>query len=124
MFRIYDKYEKCWAKDDIFISPSGDIYVLEKCLFGKKLKLTSPERYIYHKDINLWDKDNNLIYEGDMVEATVSEDTTVTGMVAYARELAGYVILCSDCEKWYSLGSEVCQYVKVVGNVFDDVGEK
>ena len=97
---------------------------MEKCLFGKKIKITSPERYIYHRDIGLLDKNDELIFEGDMVEATVSEDTTVTGMVAYARELAGYVILCSDCEKWYSLGSEVCQYVKVVGNVFDDVGEK
>lgn len=123
MLRVYDKYEKCWV-DNALLASNGDIYIFKNSLFGKKLKLTSPERYIYHKDINLWDKDNNLIYEGDMVEATVSEDTTVTGMVAYARELAGYVILCSDCEKWYSLGSEVCQYVKVVGNVFDDVGEK
>lgn len=123
MLRVYDKYEKCWV-DNALLASNGDIYILKNGLLGKKLKLTSPERYIYHKDINLWDKDNNLIYEGDMVEATVSEDTTVTGMVAYARELAGYVILCSDCEKWYSLGSEVCQYVKVVGNVFDDAGEK
>ena len=122
MLRVYDKYEKCWV-DNALLAPNGDIYILKKSLFGKKLKLTSSERYVYHRDTNLWDKDNNLIYEGDMVEATVSEDTTVTGMVAYAREFAGYVILCSDCEKWYSLGSEVCQYVKVIGNVFDKAGE-
>lgn len=124
MFRVYDKYEKCWVKDNIFITPNNEIYVLKKNLFGEKLKMASTERYVYHKDVGLLDTDDVLIFEGDMVEAKVSEDKTVTGMVAYAHELAAYVILCSGCDEYYVLGESVCEFVKVVGNVFDNVEDK
>ena len=77
------------------------------------------DRYICHKDIELYDKENVLVYEGDYLEAKVSEDKTVVGLVAYAHELSSYVILCVDSDEFYTLGSEVTEYIKKVGNVFD-----
>ena len=124
MFRVYDKHEKCYVNDDIFLAPNGDIYMITKSIFGGKINLMPPERYVYHRDVGLLDTDDTLIFEGDIVEAKVSEDKTVTGMVAYAHELASYVILCSGCDEYYVLGESVCEFVKVIGNVFDNVEDK
>ena len=121
MFRVYDTHKKEWVKDKIYMSPDGDLYILKTSIFsGAKLELLpDDDRYICHKDIELYDKENVLVYEGDYLEAKVSEDKTVVGLVAYAHELSSYVILCVDSDEFYTLGSEVTEYIKKVGNVFD-----
>jgi hypothetical protein len=58
---------------------------------------------------------------GDYVKAQVAEDREATGLVTYAQELSSYVILCFDTEEYFTLGTEVCEFIEVVGNVFDDV---
>ena len=77
-----------------------------------------------HRDIELDDKDGVLVYEGDYVEAQVSEDRIVRGLVSYACEISSYVLLCFDSEEYFTLGSEVSEFIKVIGNVFDGVGEE
>lgn len=122
MYRIYNYEKKRWVKDDIYLSPDpySDLYVLKKSMFGKeKLVPVSDDNYIIHRDIELYDKDGILVYEGDYVQANVNDDRTVIGMVTYAMELSAYVILCVDSEEYYTLGSEICDYIKVIGNVFD-----
>ena len=119
-YRIYDKQDKKWIENNIYLSPSGGLYKPSKSLFGKsKMTLMDEERFIYHKFIDLYDKNNRPIFIGDYLEATVSEDRIVRGIVAYAIELSAYIILCFDEDEYFTLGSEVCKYIEKIGNVFD-----
>lgn len=127
MYRVYDTERKRWVKDNIYLSPNpySDLYIFKKSFFGKnKLISVFDDRYIVHKDTNLYDKYGYSIYEGDYVRATVSEDRTVIGQVAYACELAAYVILCMKSEEYFTLGQEVCEFIQVIGNVFDGCYEE
>lgn len=125
MFRVYDKQNKKWIKNNVYISTDGDLYILKNSIFsGTKLELLSEGMYVYHESINLYDKEDVLVYEGDYIKAKVSKDKTVIGLVAYAHELSAYVILCINSDEFYTLGSEVCEFIKVVGNVFDGLNEE
>lgn len=124
-YRVYDNEDKRWVKDDIYLSPDGELFLIKRSAFGwTKLPLAlSQERYVYHKAIDLWDKENVQVFEGDYIQAKVSEDKSVIGMVAFARELSAYVILCVDSNEFYTLGSEVTEFIQVIGNVFDGYKE-
>lgn len=121
MFRVYDNVEKRWVKDNIYLSPNDELFQIKQSLFGMvKVPLTlDSERYIYHRDINLYDKNGILVYEGDYIYARVAEDKTEIGLVCYAHELSSYVILCVDNDTFYTLGSNVSSDIQVIGNVFD-----
>lgn len=120
-YRVYDNEKKCWIKDNIYLSPDGDLFLIKKSAFGwTKVPLSlSEERYVYHRAIDLWDKNNVRIYEGDYIQAQVEEDKSVVGLVTFAHELSSYIILCVDSDVFYTLGSEVTNHIQVVGNVFD-----
>lgn len=120
MYRVYDIEKKCWLKNNIYLSLEGDLFLLKKSFFGKKLIELSNDEYVYHKDIGLYDKDNDLIFEGDYLKAKVSDDRTVIGLVAFAQELSAYIILCYDTNEFFTLGTEVCEYVEIIGNVIEN----
>lgn len=121
MFRVYDNKERKWIKKNVYLSPNGDLYMIKQSLFGMvKIPLAlDANRYIYHRDINLYDKDGRPVFEGDYILAKVAEDKEVIGFVVYAHELSAYVILCVDSDEFYTLGSETTEFIKVIGNVFD-----
>lgn len=118
-FRVYDNEQKKWVKDDVYLSPNGDLFLIKKSLFGMTKTLLDYERYVYHRDIGLNDKNETLIHEGDYIRARVAEDKEEIGLVAYAHELSAYVILCVDSDTFYTLGSNVSEEISVIGNVFD-----
>lgn len=119
MYRVYDKERHKWIKNNIYLSSNGDLYRIKNTFFGNKLVLLSDERYIWHKSINVFDKNQEEIYEGDYVEAEVDENKIVSGMICYAYEYASYIILCYDTNEYYYLGSELSEHIKIIGNVFD-----
>lgn len=121
MFRVYNNKERKWVKKNVYLSPNGELFLIKQSLFGMvKVPLTlSSHIYTYHRDINLYDKDGMLVYEGDYILAKVAEDKEVVGFVVYAHELSAYVILCVDSDEFYTLGSETTEFIKVIGNVFD-----
>ena len=121
MYRVYDKQKKRWLKHGIYLAPNGELYILEKTVFKKKEKLVavSDDRYIYHRDIGLTDKNDVLIYEGDIVEAMINEDETINAEVAYVDHIASYVLLDYKAGRYYSLGTERAKLIEVIGNVFD-----
>lgn len=124
-YRVYDNEKKKWVMDNVYLNPHSELFLIKRFLFGvvKVLHTLDSDRYIHHRDINLYDKNSVLIYEGDYIKAQVEEDRSVTGLVAYAHELSAYVILCVDSDEFYTLGSETCEFIEVIGNVFDGYKE-
>lgn len=120
MFRVYNTEKKQWVKDDIYLNPNGELFLIKQSLFGwVKIPMALDDRYIYHRDIGLYDKNQNMVFEGDYIRARVAEDKEEIGLVSYAHELSAYVILCVDNDTFYTLGSETTEFIEVIGNVFD-----
>lgn len=119
-YRVYDKKKKKFIQDNIFLTPDGELVEAKKSLFGNKLTFVDQNRFVYQKYIELNDKNNNPIYIGDYLEAKVADDEVVQGIVTYAEELSAYIILCFDIDKYYTLGTEICEFIEIIGNVFDE----
>ena len=119
-YRVYDKKRKKFIVDNIFLTPDGELVESKKSLFGNKITFVDQNRYVYQKYIELNDKNDTPIFIGDYLEAQVAGDKIVRGMVIFAEELSSYIILCFDTEEFFTLGTEVCQFIEVVGNVFDE----
>lgn len=120
-FRVYDKKKKKFTTDNIFLNTNGELVEPKKSLFGGKVTFVDQNRYVYQKATEIQDKNGVSIYVGDYLEAEVAEDKTVQGLVTFAEELAGYVILCFETGEYFTLGNHVCDRIQVVGNVFDDM---
>lgn len=124
MYRIRDIEKNCWVEDNIFLSPKGELYKIKHSLFGWTKIPLDKDRYMYHKAIDLYDKNNIEIHEGDYIKAQVSEDRNVIGVVAFITDLSAYVILCVDSDEFFTLGSEVSDLIEIIGNVFDGYKEE
>ena len=93
---------------------NDDLSVSKKALFGaEKLSLVP---YTYQRDIGLPDKNNVLIFEGDICKA---ESINVVGMIAYVPEHAAYYLLDYENSKYYELNEERCKSIEVIGNMFE-----
>lgn len=119
-YRVYDIERNQWIKDNVYLNPDGDLFLIKKSIFGRTKKpiLLESDRYVYHNDIELYDRENKLVYIGDYIKAQVEEKRSVIGLVTYAHEMSAYIILCDD-DKFYTLGSNVCELIEIIGNVFD-----
>ena len=125
MYRVYDVEKKEWLDKDVYLAPDGELFKIKKSKFGwSKLPLAlSSDRYVYHKCIDLCDKNGTWIHEGDRLKCIVADDREVTGIVVFASELSAYIVLCNNEGEYYTLGESVCEYIEVIGNVFDDYEE-
>lgn len=120
MFRVFDKKNQKWITKNIYMSQDGDLYIFKKTIFsGAKLEPLEEGMYVCHRDIGLCDKNDELIFEGDSLKAEVSDNRIVKGIAVFAHELSSYVLLCDETNEWFSLGSEVCERIEIIGNVFD-----
>lgn len=120
-YRVFDTEKQQWVKDNIYINTDDEMFLIKQSLFGMvKVPLAlDANRYICHRDINLYDKNGSLVYECDFIRARVAEDKEEIGLVNYAHELSAYIILCVDSDTFYTLGSNVSSEIEVIGNVFD-----
>ncbi len=126
-YRVYDKKEKKWIREDVYISPNGDLYISKKSLFGtEKLSLGSDTRYTYHRWIELYDKNRKRIFEGDICTIEIESEYGIVvniGVITYIPEHASYYLLDHKNLKYYPLvefNSE--KHIEVVGNCFDNEG--
>lgn len=126
MYRVYDKKKNHWVKEGIYLSPNADLSTSTKALFGaEKLSLVSSQRYILQKDIELKDKNNVLIFEGDVAKVMVNnenEEMIVVGVIAYYSEHASYYLFDYQNTKYYPINSDICKHLEVIGNVVDNDG--
>ena len=132
-FRVYDTNKKKWIKENVYLSPDDELFLLKKGLFGTIKVPLDNGQYVFHKDIFLYDKKNKLVFEGDYIKAVVgkvnendekSADKIEIGLVCYAPELSMYILICVDSDTFYSLGSNVSSNIEVIGNVFDGYKEE
>ena len=119
-YRVYDKKKKKFVTDNVYLTPDGELVESKRSLFGNKMTFIDGNRFVYQRYIGLEDKNGNPIYIGDTLEAQVTEDRIVRGMVTFAEELSAYIILCFDPDEYFTLGTDVIQLIEVVGNVFDE----
>lgn len=119
-FRVYDKKKRKFVTDNIYLTPDGELVESKKSIWGNKMTFVDQNRYVYQRAIELCDKNGVEIYIGDTLEAQVAEDKIVNGVVIFAEELSSYIILCSNPDEFFTLGTDVVQYISVIGNVFDD----
>ena len=117
-YRVYDTEKRKWIHHHIFVSPEGISFIVKRSIFGWTKKF-APISYVCQKAIDLFDKNGEMVYEGDFIKARVDKDEIVIGVVTYAYEFSSYIILCFDIDKYYTLGTQVCNEIEVIGNVFD-----
>ena len=119
-YRVYDKKKRKFVTDNVYLTPDGELVESKRSLFRNKMTFVDGNRFVYQRYIGLEDKNEKPIYIGDMLEAQVAEDRIVRGVVTFAEELSAYIILCFDPDEYFTLGTDIVQYIEVVGNVFDD----
>lgn len=120
MYRVYDTQDKKWIMNGVYLDPYENLYILGKKRFGRiKLVPVSDDRYVYHNAIGALDKFSKPIYEGDVVEAEVNPNEYIMLLVYYAIELTSYVLLDIATNTYYTINPEKCDYIRVMGNVFD-----
>ena len=118
MFRVFNNKEKKWVREGVYLSPNNDLSTSKKALFGaEKLSLASDIQYTWHRDIGLYDKNNKLVFEGDICRCN---DGVFTGVVAYVREHAAYYLLDNEHMTYYPLGVNYMDMVEVIGNVCEN----
>ena len=121
MYRVYDNKEKCWVRDDFFISPNGDMYVSDKRIFTKfshKLMLVPEQRFIVHRYIGMKDSNGKRIFEGDICKIA---NRNVIGVIAYVPQHASYYLLDDKHLKYYPLYEHlIMEQVEVIGNVCEN----
>jgi hypothetical protein len=121
-YRVYDTAKGKWIRHSVYLSPEGVLFTVKRSLFGWT-KGFAPESYIYHRTIDLYDRNGEMVYEGDFIKAQLDENRSVIGLVTYAYEMSMWIILCDD-NTFYTLGSEVAEHIEIIGNVFDGYEEE
>ena len=121
-FRVYDTEKKEWCIGEYYLSQRDDLLLSEKKKFGKeKTTLLSDNIYVWHRDIGYLDKNDNLIFEGDIcnIKANSGDFTCV---VAYVPSCCQYLLVRSDGEKldMYEFYEEAKELIEIVGNIFDN----
>ena len=119
-YRVWDKKKKHFIKDNIYLNPDGELIESKKSLFGNKMTFVDQNRYVYQRSIGLPDMNGKEIYIGDYLEARVADDRVIRGIVTFAEELSAYIILCFDSDEFFTLGTDIVQYIKIIGNVFEE----
>lgn len=119
MYRVWNKEEACWIKENIVILPNGDISTIEP--YKNKLNifqtdLKSENKYIVHFSININDKNNINIYEGDIIKT----DFDVIGAICYIPERLGFFLIDFKNYKYYILDAERCKQCEIIGNVMEN----
>jgi hypothetical protein len=118
MYRVFDNVEKRWVREGIYLSPNNDLSTSKKVLFGsEKLSLVSSQRYIFHRDIGLCDKNEVLIFEGDIGKIKSLDSI---GLITYVPEHASYYLLDYKNSKYYTLGEANCKEIEIIGNVLEN----
>lgn len=121
MYRVYDKKETTWVKENIYLAPNNDLYLAKKNLLGNMtLSLISDNRYVYQIDTGLLDKNKQLIFEGDICKAIQSG---MVGLISYSSDYGAYVFLDYYTQNNIGLAKNIVDVAStciMIRDVFED----
>ena len=123
MYRVFDKRKKQWV-NNVVKDAQGDLYKVKRSIFGKKLIYLDQDEYVCHNAFDLYDKNNVQVFEGDYLRAEIDKNKVVTGLVFFANNLSSYVILVESTQNFFTLGSEITEFIEVVGNALEGFKEE
>jgi len=123
-FRVYSIPESRFlsSSDNAFLSPDGDLYQWKRAFlsFGKIRRLSFTD-YKYHNAIGICDKKYVDIHEGDICKLALPlEDKEVVGVISFAEELCGYIMLDDIEMHFYPIEKSMSPYIEVIGNVLQN----
>lgn len=117
MYRVYDNVKKCWV-DNIYYSSNDKPYLSKSNMFHTIYLLPVDDtRYTKQEDIGLIDKNENVIFEGDICK---HEESGMIGFISYASEQASYLFFDNKEKNYYPLGMEICKKLIVIGNIMEN----
>lgn len=115
LFRIYDKANRKWMKDDVVIDSSGGVTEVE----DHKLEAILADHYLSDEveiewATGLYDRDDNMIYVGDIVQ----DHNGLIGEVYYSIFQARYSVKQLNTTVYYfGLGNKIASYLTIIGNI-------
>lgn len=119
MYRIWNHKNKCWVRNEVYVSPHMDIVQTEPYKKRRdvvKIRLLPDNRFTIHSSIGANDKNGTLLFEGDIVKSS----TNLIGIITYVPEKLAYVVLDFKELKYYPLNTERCSSVEIIGNVCEN----
>lgn len=124
MHRVYNKKDKTWLKDEIYISTMGDMFSSKKSFWNKfglfKLQLISEHKNIVQNAVGVRDKNGRIVFEGDICKCDVDDDKSILCVVGFAPERASYLFFDYEHSVFYPISNECSDRIEVVGNTFDN----
>lgn len=107
MYIVFDKKKHKWIKG-VKINQEGELY--------KGLIRLNADRYVIYKDTGLCDRENNCIYEGNILQ--IDDNSNIfEGSVYYHEKLARFVVLNWNTDKYYSLVDTIADHSIIVGHL-------
>lgn len=118
-FRVYNKQNKCFIKEDICIHIQNN--TLKLCAideFSNAVKLANQDNYILMQSTGIADKNGKEIFEGDIVK-----DVNEIYTIEYIDKKCGFsAVICKVQHKegTHYLLQDITSDLEVIGNIYEN----
>lgn len=114
MYRVFDTKENKFVTDVIEL-PNGDLMRSVQNVFKKKNQLCADSQFKITHDIDIVDKNNSLIFEGDILKSD-----KFIGEVCYIQNLCSYALINHTKSEYYPMNETLFNKCEIIGNVFEN----
>lgn len=126
MYRVFDNEINSYV-DGFYTAQDGSVYYMKKrfFVFDKLVPVydvrVDEERFVIQYSTGRFDKNGNMIYEGDICKLYDVEDDECYVIVSYDETVCMFCCFDVNNEKFYLINNEmVVDKIEVVGNVCED----
>ena len=119
MYRVRDVKHNKWIEKGVYLNPIGDLVKIKKGFLRTKEKLLNPSNYEFQYSTGIKDKNNILVYEGDIIIADIMGEEIKT-LCVFSDYTCSYVLLDFISNKYYTLSKDKNRSIKVIGNIYDN----